>query len=360
LFWNVLNEKVDERLFSPIFSLAQIRALTGQPAHLLRLAHDRVRLKDEQLILKCRRNPARRKRYALDKGKTVISISSQDVGVLMDRFHYTGFAQEVIFGAGAIAQLGEAADRFHWRRLMLCTTGSLRRGGEVTSVQAALGKRLSTIYEPVMPHVPDYQVDEALARAVENEIDALIGMGGGSPIGMAKAVSLALEEKRTGQPARAAFPTDQPRVPVVAIPTTYAGSEMTPVYGITYHSESSSRKVTVADPKVTPKLTIYDPLLTLKLSPEMTASTGINALAHCVEGVYSIRRNPLSTAAALGGARRIASALPHCYARGDDLEARTEYGTAADVPLSCVPRDGLWRSYLGYAVGTGCQKSPDG
>ena len=122
----------------------------------------------------------------------------------MDQFHYTSFAQEVIFGAGAIAQLGEAAERYHWRRLMLCTTGSLRRGGEVAGVQAALGDRLVTIYEPVMPHVPDYQVDEALARAVENEIDAVIGMGGGSPIGMAKAVSFGLEEKRTSQPAPAA------------------------------------------------------------------------------------------------------------------------------------------------------------
>ena len=99
---------------------------------------------------------------------------------------------------------------------------------------------------------------------------------------------------------------------------------MTPVYGVTRHSDGSSRKVTVTDPRVTPKLTIYDPQLTLKLSPEMTASTGINALAHCVEAVYSITRNPLSTAAALGGARRIASALPQCFARGDDLEARTE------------------------------------
>ena len=242
----------------------------------------------------------------------------------MDQFHYTSFAQEVIFGAGAIAQLGEAAERYHWRRLMLCTTGSLRRGGEVAGVQAALGDRLVTIYEPVMPHVPDYQVDEALSRAVEYEIDAVIGMGGGSPIGMAKAVSFGLEEKRTSQPAPAALAADQPRVPVIAIPTTYAGSEMTPVYGVTQHSDGSSRKVTVTDPRVTPKLTIYDPQLTLKLSPEMTASTGINALAHCVEAVYSITRNPLSTAAALGGARRIASALPQCFARGDDLEARTE------------------------------------
>jgi alcohol dehydrogenase class IV len=242
----------------------------------------------------------------------------------MNEFHYTSYAQEIIFGAGSLAQLGDAAERFHWKRLMLCSTGSMRRGGHIATLEKALGSRLVAIYDHVQPHVPDFQVAEALALASEKEVDALIGMGGGSPIGMAKAVSLALEEKHTGRPARAAFPTDQPLMPVVAIPTTYAGSEMTPISGITYHSNGSTRKVTVTDAKVTPKLTVYDPLLTLDLSPEMTASTGINALAHCIEALYSITRNPLSTSAALSGIRSIYTALPRCYVVGDDLEARTE------------------------------------
>ena len=80
----------------------------------------------------------------------------------------------------------------------------------------------------------------------------------------------------------------------------------------------------MTDVRVTPKLTIYDPLLTLLLSPEMTASTGINALAHCIEALYSITHNPLSTAAALQGIRSITAALPRCYATGDDVAARTE------------------------------------
>jgi maleylacetate reductase len=244
--------------------------------------------------------------------------------MLMNEFRYTSYAQEIIFGAGSMARLEDAVERFHWRRLMLCSTGSSRRGGHIASIENALGSRLVAVYEHVQPHVPDFQVAEALELASEKEVDALIGMGGGSPIGMAKAVSLALEEKRTGRPARAAFPTDQPLVPVVAIPTTYAGSEMTPILGVTYHSDGASRKITVTDPKVTPKLVIYDPLLTLDLPPEMTASTGINALAHCVEALYSITRNPLSTSAALRGVRSIYTALPRCYAAGNDLEARTE------------------------------------
>jgi alcohol dehydrogenase class IV len=241
----------------------------------------------------------------------------------MNEFRYTSYAQEIIFAADSVARLVDAVERFHWRRLMLCSTGSLRRGGHIATLEKALGSRLAAIYEHVQPHVPDFQVVEALELASEKEIDALIGMGGGSPIGMAKAVSMALEEKRTG-PARAAFPIDQPLVPVIAIPTTYAGSEMTPTYGVTYHNDGSARKVTVTDAKITPRLVIYDPLLTLNLSSAMTASTGINALAHCVEALYSITRNPLSTSAALSGMRSIYTALPLCYADGNDLEARTE------------------------------------
>ncbi len=113
-------------------------------------------------------------------------------------------------------------------------------------------------------------------------------------------------------------------MPVIAIPTTYAGSEMTAVFGITHTDVDPPRKVTVSDPRVAPKLVIYDPKLTLDLPPEMTASTGINALAHCIEALYSVTRHPLSTAAALAGVRLIYSALPCCYARGEDLKARSE------------------------------------
>ena len=247
----------------------------------------------------------------------------------MNTFRYISYAQEIIFGAGSLTHLSEAIDRFHWHRLMLCSTGSLRRDGTIAALERALGDRLVAIYDHVQPHVPDFQVAEAAAIAHENEIDAVIGLGGGSPIGMAKAVSLALEEKRTGQQARAVFPTDQPLVPVIAIPTTYAGSEMTPTYGITHHVNGSARKITVTDVKVTPKLTIYDPLLTLNLPSTMTASTGVNALAHCIEALYSITRNPLSTAAAIGGVRAIMHALPRCYAAEKDIEARTEMLTGA-------------------------------
>jgi alcohol dehydrogenase class IV len=241
----------------------------------------------------------------------------------MREFRYTSREQEVVFGAGSIAQLGEALDRLGWGRLLLCTTPSLRRNGHLGRIEGGLGARLAATYEGVQPHVPEAQVRDALALGAEHQVDALIGLGGGSAIGMAKAVSLALEERGTSEQAHAAPPDGRPLAPVVAIPTTYAGSEMTPVYGVTRHEDGMARKVTVTDARVAPRLIVYDPLLTLDLSPELTASTGINALAHCIEALYSIARNPLSTAAALEGVRAIVAALPRCYAAGDDLEART-------------------------------------
>lgn len=242
----------------------------------------------------------------------------------MSEFHYTNYAQQVIFGPGSLARLSKEVTGFGWQRLMLCATGSLRRDGTITAIETALGERLVAVYEGVQPHVPDFQVAEALALAEACQADALIGLGGGSPVGMAKAVSMALQEKRSGKAARVSLPIEQPLVPVVAIPTTYAGSEMTPVYGVTHHADGMTRKITVSDARIVPKLVIYDPLLTLHLPRELTASTGINALAHCIEALYSITRNPLATAVALRGVRAITSALPRCYARGDDVEARDE------------------------------------
>lgn len=242
----------------------------------------------------------------------------------MREFRYTSYAQQVIFEPGSINRLGEAIAAFPWRALMLCSTPSQRRNGSSALLERALGERLVVSFEHVQPHVPDFQVEEAVELALEREINAIVGLGGGSPIGMAKAVSFALEERHAGKPARAAFATEQPRVPVIAIPTTYAGSEMTPTYGITHSDGDATRKVTVTDVKIAPKLIVYDPLLTLDLPPDLTAATGINALAHCIEALYSITRNPLSSAAASAGARAIASALPRCVVRGNDEEARTE------------------------------------
>lgn len=254
----------------------------------------------------------------------------------MTNFSYTAAAQQVIFGAGALAQLNNAVDDFGWQRLMLCTIPRFQKSGLVARLEQILGRRLVVSYAQAQPHVPQEQVDDALALAIEHNIDAVIGLGGGSPIGLAKAVSLALEAHRAGQPARARFPTDQPLIPVIAIPTTYAGSELTPIYGVTRLVEGQSRKVTVTDAKVTPKLTLYDPELTLALPPQLTASSGINALAHCIEAVYSITRNPLSTAAALQGVGYITRSLPGAVADGGNINTRTELLLGAYLAATAI------------------------
>jgi alcohol dehydrogenase class IV len=249
----------------------------------------------------------------------------------MSGFRYVSYAQEVIFASGALARLGEATERFGWKRLLLCTNRSSQANGCVDTAKSALGDRFAAVFDRVQPHVQDVQVQEVLALAMELEVDAVIGLGGGSPIGMAKAVASALEEQRTDRPARAKSPTDQPLVPVIAIPTTYAGSEMTAVYGITHTRENPPRKVTVNDPKIAPKLVIYDPELTLHLPPELTAATGINALAHCIEALYSITRHPASTAAAIWGVHHINNGLLASFQNGQNLEARTEMLTGAHL-----------------------------
>lgn len=244
----------------------------------------------------------------------------------MEEFHYEFYAQEVYFGPGSILQLSEAVERLGWRRLVICANSSMRRAGYIGLLERILKDRLAAVFDQVQPHVQDFQVDEVLRLVEENVADAVIGIGGGSPIGMVKAVVSTMVGKN-----RAAPSGGKRYIPVVAIPTTYAGSEMTPIYGITNSRETPPRKVTIKDPVCAPSLVIYDPELTLVLTPEMTASTGINALAHCIEALYSITRNPLSIAAATSGVRLISKALARCYEHGEDLEARGEMQLGAHL-----------------------------
>lgn len=248
-------------------------------------------------------------------------------------FNYVTPAQNIVFGAGALQQLGGLTAASGWEKLMLCTTPHLRMNGQAGMIEEILGDRLVATYEHIEPHVPDYQVAEALKRADELGVDAFIGLGGGSPIGMAKALSLELEALTRGvEVATAAYPTDQPLYPCIGIPTTYAGSEMTPVYGVTrVQEDGSTRKVTVRDMKITPKLVIYDPALTLELPKGLTATTGINSLAHCIEAVYSKTRNPLSTSVALRGIYHITRSLATCVNDGQNVEARTEMQMGAHL-----------------------------
>lgn len=229
-------------------------------------------------------------------------------------FNYSLHSQEIIFGASSLARLREVVTRYRWRKLVLCTSQSLRARGWVQDIHNLVGTCLAAVRDDIQPHVQDKQVLPSVAVAEEVEVDAIIALGGGSVLGMAKAIASALRKERG----------DDLPVPIIAIPTTYTGSEMTPVYGVTHTDETPPRKVTVNDPTIVPRVVIYDPELTLDLSPELTASTGINAFAHCIEALYSRTRNPLSSAAALDGIRHIYGALLGCVQDGNNIPVRTE------------------------------------
>lgn len=254
----------------------------------------------------------------------------------MSHFQLVTYAREIISGPGSIAKLADVVERFGWSRLVLCGSPSLRREDTVSALQAALGRKLVAIYDQVQAHVQDFQLAEALALAADCRADAIIGFGGGSPIGMAKAVSLGLEAQRGGKPERPPTPITQPLIPVIAIPTTYAGSEMTPVYGVTHNDSDTPRKITVRDPRIAPKVIIYDPDLTRHLPREVTASSGINALAHCVEGLYSTSSSPVASAAAVEGIRMITRALPRCTADGLDRAAREDMLTGSHLAAAAL------------------------
>jgi maleylacetate reductase len=192
--------------------------------------------------------------------------------------------------------------------LFVCTP-SLKASRHAARVRTSLGGRLAAEFTEVEPHVPKETVDAARALATQQKIEVVVAMGGGSAMGVGKGV-VAGEGKT-----------------LIAIPTTYAGSEMTPVFGTTDRAER--RKSVRRDDAVLPKLVIYDPEVTVDLSAELTASTAMNALAHCVEACYARDVNPLVPPVALEGVRRIVRSLPLCITNGRNLDAREDLLTGA-------------------------------
>ncbi len=209
-------------------------------------------------------------------------------------FAYDGLPGRVVFGAGSLAQLPEEIERLNTHRALLVVTGSAQRF--VPQLTKQLGPRYAASFTEVVQHVPMATVIAAREAMRQSEADCVVTLGGGSAIGLGKAIAL-----ETG-------------LPMIAIPTTYSGSEMTPIYGIT----SEGRKRTGRDLKVLPRTVIYDPALTYSMPPALAASSGMNALAHCVEALYGKTANPITTLMAEEGIRALTQGLPRI------LEAKTE------------------------------------
>ncbi len=233
----------------------------------------------------------------------------------MRRFTYTALPGRVVFGAGAARELAAEVERLGARRVLLIAGEPERALAESLTADVPV----HATFAEVRQHVPVEIA--ARARAAADGADALLSVGGGSTTGTAKAVAL-----ETG-------------LPIVAVPTTYAGSEMTPVWGLT----EGARKTTGTDARVLPKVVVYDPELTVSLPPEITGPSAMNALAHCVEAFYAPGASPISSLMAEEGIRAIARGVPVAVARPDDLDARAEtlYGAYLAGAAFAVAGSGL-------------------
>ena len=201
---------------------------------------------------------------------------------------------------------------------LLVTTQGRFDSEDGQRVVAGIGRALSSTFAEVTAHVPTTALQAALLRARRDAVDGIVSFGGGSCADLGKAVSF-FTEQEAGTPG-ASF-TDRPLLPHIAIPTTYSGAELTPFFGMT--DPHTRQKSGAGGPTSAPLATIHDPELTRSTPPRVSAETGMNALAHCVEAVWATNRTPEAEAIALSGARRIHSMLPVVVADPDDLEART-------------------------------------
>jgi len=204
----------------------------------------------------------------------------------MQGFVFQGFSSRVVFGWNALEKLPEEMQRLGISRaLVLTTPEQAHLGGEVA---AQLGAHAAGVYSRAVMHVPVEVAASARIEAARLQADGYIAVGGGSTIGLGKAIAL------------------ESGLPIIAVPTTYAGSEMTPIYGLT----EGNRKRTGRDPRVLPRTVIYDPALTLGLPPALSAASGINAIAHAVEALYALDTNPIINLMAEESIRTLARALP--------------------------------------------------
>jgi len=215
-------------------------------------------------------------------------------------FIYNGLPARVVFGAGAIAKLPEEVEKLGAKRALVLSTPEQR--DSAGKVALALGARCVGTYDKAAMHVPSDIAEDARRVARELGADCCLTVGGGSTTGLGKAIALTST------------------LPILAVPTTYAGSEMTPIYGIT----EGGVKKTGRDVHVLPKAVIYDPNLTLSLPPALSAASGMNAVAHAVEALYSHEGNPIISLMAEEGIRALTKALPSIVRDPKDLEGRSD------------------------------------
>ena len=215
-------------------------------------------------------------------------------------------AQRVVLAPGAVARVADEAARLGISRaLVIATPGSGARLGQ--RLVDILGSRAAALHAQAVVHVPKAVAEAGLAAARATKADGLVAAGGGAAIGLAKIIARDLA------------------LPILAVPTTYSGSEATPIWGMS----EGERKFTGKDAAVLPRTIVYDPDLTLALPAAVSAASAMNGIAHCVEGLWVADRTPYLMALATDATRRFGAHLPRVIADGNDREARGECLVAA-------------------------------
>jgi len=244
---------------------------------------------------------------------------------------HTGFAQQLIFGDHVVEQLGSFLRDAGIRRALLVSTAGRLASPDGQRLIGAAGDRIASTFADVSSHVPAPAVQAALRQVRRDAVDGVVSFGGGSCADLGKAVCF-FHEQEQGIPG--ARYTDRPALPHVAVPTTYSGAELTPFFGMT--DPQTRRKQGAGGPTCAPIAVFYDPTLTLSTPANVSAETGMNALAHCVEILWSRTATPEAVAIAEAGIRIIVSALPEVVARPDNLLARGRMLEAAALAGRCL------------------------
>ncbi|TVZ00050.1 maleylacetate reductase [Trebonia kvetii] len=213
------------------------------------------------------------------------------------RFVHDTLPQRVCFGSGeaAVHLAAQAAELGATRIMLIAAKPETQLADTIAGVLP-----VALRHDDVVMHVPVEVAERAREAAVANRIDALVSVGGGSTTGLAKAVAMT-----TG-------------LPIIAVPTTYAGSEATPVWGLT----EGAKKTTGVDVMVLPRVIVYDATLTMSLPVDMSVASGLNALAHCVDSLWGPNADPINAAFAAEGIRSLSEGLPRVVADPMDLGGR--------------------------------------
>jgi len=215
-------------------------------------------------------------------------------------FVYQASPVRAVFGIGAIEKAPEEIGRLGAERVLIIATPGRRK--LANDLAARLGAKAAGVFDRAVMHVPIENAKEARAEAERLRADGYIAVGGGSATGVAKAIAA-----ETGRP-------------ILCIPTTYSGSEMTPTWGFT----EAGIKRTMRDARAQPRTAIYDPALTVSMPATLSATSGMNAMAHCVEALYAQDGNPIVSLEAEEGIRALASSLPVVVKEPSNMEARSQ------------------------------------